>query len=606
MKRKWTTLKQIIGAYEEQKNVFLTLMNEEGRIVCVNANMKKTMHLKNPRKKSTSFFDFLHPAHFDSFKTAIRQSAECKKPAGMELYLKNGYYHPMKWQINYLGDEFRTPTYLCVGHMMVVNKTIELRDNSNKVNDLSTRLQEKEALFNQFMKHTPNLFWVVDDASTLVFANTTFYKFFSLDPAAATGQKLIHIIPSRAYKSLFGKHLQVFETNETGEFIEKAEWADGTNNVFRISLFPIQVNGSKKMIGGTAISLNDKYEAEKKLKQLNERLLLLTGASNDAIWEWDMQTGQIFRNDTLMNMIGYSNEAPRGLSWWLRRIHPEDRNRVSDKVRDTTEQNLQSWQDNYRFKCADGHYKYMQDKGYVVYENELPVKMIGSLQDVTGLKELEDQLVEEKMQRQKEISETVIKVQEKERTRIGHELHDNVNQILSTVKLFIDMIHPSKKEEKQFKEKTQEYLMMAIEEIRKLSKELVVPQLTHKGLVDSIFTLAEDMQMATGMRIRFTHDHDTELLSPGKKITLFRIVQEQLKNIIKHSRAKEVDIYLQRKENITQLVIRDNGIGFDSGQTHRGIGLSNIYERTRFYNGTVDIETTPGKGCILKVTIAGL
>lgn len=605
MKRKWTTLKQIIGAYEEQKNVFLTLMNEEGRIVCANANMKKTMHLKNPRKQNTSFFDFLHPAHFESFRNAIRQSAELKRPAGMELYLKNGYYHPMKWEINYLGNE-RSAAYLCVGHMMVDKKTIELRDNSNKVNDLSSRLEEKEALFNQFMKHTPNLFWVVDETSTLVFANHSFFNFFALDKTVATGQKLIHIIPPPAYKSLFSKHQEVFETNKVGEFIEKAEWADGTNNVFRISLFPINVNEKKKMIGGTAISLNDKYEAEKKLKELNDRLLLLTAATNDAIWEWDMQTGQIFRNDTLMDMIGYSNEAPRGLSWWLRRIHPEDRNRVSDKVRDTTEQNLQSWQDNYRFKCADGEYKYMQDKGYVVYENELPVKMIGSLQDVTGLKDLEEQLVEEKMQRQKEISETVIKVQERERTRIGHELHDNVNQILSTVKLFVDMIHPSKKEEKQFKEKTQEYLMMAIEEIRKLSKELVVPQLTQKGLVDSIFNLAEDLQIATGMRIRFTHDHDTEMLSPGKKITIFRIVQEQLKNIIKHSKAKEVDIFLQRKDNVTQLIIRDNGIGFDSSQTHRGIGLSNIYERTRFYNGNVDIDTSPGKGCTVKVTIAGV
>jgi PAS domain S-box-containing protein len=606
MKRKWTTLKKIIGAYEEQKNVFLTLMNEEGKIVCANANMKKTMHLKNPRKQTTSFYDFLHPAHFDSFRSAIRQSSEQRSPAGMELYLKNGYYHPMKWEINYLGEEFRTPTYLCVGHMLVDKKTIELRDNSNKVKDLSTRLQEKEALFNEFMKFTPNLFWVVDETSSLVFGNDSFCKFFKLNADVATGQKLIHLLPPLAFKSLFSKHQEVFESNEPTEFVEKAEWADGNDNVFHINLFPILVDDNKKMIGGTAISLNDKYEAEKKLKQMNERLLLLTGASTDAIWEWDMQTGQIFRNDALMNIIGYNNEAPRGLSWWLRRIHPEDRNRVSDKVRDTTEQNLQSWQDKYRFKCADGEYKYMQDKGYIVYENELPVKMIGSLQDISGLKELEDQLMEEKIDRQKEISETVIKVQEKERTRIGHELHDNVNQILSTVKLFIDMIHPDKKEEKQFKAKTQEYLLLAIEEIRKLSKELVVPQLTQKGLVDSIFVLAEDMQLTTGMRIRFTHDHDTELLSPGKKITLFRIVQEQLKNIVKHSQAKEVDIYLQRKDNITQLIIRDNGIGFDSGQTHRGIGLSNIYERTRFYDGNVDIQSEPGKGCILRVSIAGL
>ena len=109
--------------------------------------------------------------------------------------------------------------------------------------------------------------------------------------------------------------------------------------------------------------------------------------------------------------------------------------------------------------------------------------------------------------------------------------------------------------------------------------------------------------LSTVIKIRLTHDLENDLLSPGKKVTLFRIVQEQLKNIIKHSQASKVDIYLENKEGNTQLMIKDNGIGFDTKQTHSGIGLSNIYERTRFYNGTVDIQTSPGNGCTIVVTI---
>ncbi len=93
------------------------------------------------------------------------------------------------------------------------------------------------------------------------------------------------------------------------------------------------------------------------------------------------------------------------------------------------------------------------------------------------------------------------------------------------------------------------------------------------------------------------------MLSPGKKVALFRIVQEQLKNILKHSKANHVDIYLQCKNTDVQLTIRDNGIGFDTRQTQRGIGLSNIYERTRFYNGQVDIQTAPGKGCTVALSM---
>jgi signal transduction histidine kinase len=92
-------------------------------------------------------------------------------------------------------------------------------------------------------------------------------------------------------------------------------------------------------------------------------------------------------------------------------------------------------------------------------------------------------------------------------------------------------------------------------------------------------------------------------LSPGKKVALFRIIQEQFKNILKHSKASHIDIYLQCKDKDVQLTIRDNGIGFDPRQTQRGIGLSNIYERTRFYNGHVDIETSPGKGCTVALSM---
>lgn len=729
MKKKWSALKELISAYKQHDDIFLSLINEDGKIICANANMVKTLHLQNPRQVNTNFQDLLHPVNLNDFKTAIRTSAQRKSPCCIELYLKNGYYHPMKWEVNYLQPEpSNEEKFLCVGHRILDEKRIEqfnllgeknyqliveglnagvlfqdrkgeliaanqkaaemfnttlerlyqltnigslwntawdiqtedakpvsfdetpfmtaihtgqlqtevlvvrlrngehrwlqfssqpLFEENNYVpfavvsnivdltqeKKLSRQLKEREALFNVFMKQTPNLAWVVDEDGNLVFASESFYEYFGLNKNKSVDKNIGDLIPSVVAGALYEKHLQVLQTGVPVELVEKVKWANGTNFVFHINIFPIDGITSKKMLGGHAVNLADKFAAEKKLKEANERLLLLSRTTSDAIWEWDMQTGYIFRNDALMDMIGYQFEQTKGLSWWLRRIHPEDRNRVSDKVKDTTEKNLQSWEDEYRFKCADGNYKHMHDKGYVVYENGLPVKMIGSLQDVTGMKDLENQLMEEKLQRQKEISETVLRVQEKERTRIGHELHDNVNQILSTTKLFVDMLTPGSKEEKQIKQKSIEYLMMAIDEIRKLSKELVVPQLNQKGLVASIKTLIEDIHLSTEIKVKCTHDHENDLLSQGKKVTLFRILQEQLKNIIKHSKASKVDIFLQCKENDVQLLIKDNGKGFDPKQTHQGIGLSNIYERTRFYNGSVDIQTAPGKGCTLCVTM---
>jgi signal transduction histidine kinase len=203
----------------------------------------------------------------------------------------------------------------------------------------------------------------------------------------------------------------------------------------------------------------------------------------------------------------------------------------------------------------------------------------------------------------KDFSETLIEAQERERTRIGHELHDNINQILSVIKLFLNMLTPENENEKKIVTKSREYIFIAIEEIRKLSQELVVPQLIEKSLTGSIQRLVDDLSISSDIKIKFTHSDENELLSPGKKITIFRIIQEQLKNILQYSKAQHIEISLQYKGNLAELIIKDDGVGFDATQTRKGIGLSNIYERSRFYNGTVEVQTKPGEGCTLIVSI---
>jgi PAS domain S-box-containing protein len=222
-------------------------------------------------------------------------------------------------------------------------------------------------LFSVFMKNTPNLAWVVDEDANLVVASRAFYQHFNIDETNSEGRKMRELVPSEICDVLYKKHLQVLEKGEPVGLVEKLKWADGTTFIFHINIFPIRGVSGKKMLGGHAVNVAEKYAVEKQLRETNERLLLLSRASTNAIWEWDMQSGYIFRNDALMDMIGYPQEETKGLSWWLRRIHPEDRNRVSDKVKESTDAGQQSWEDEYRFKCADGTYKHMLDKGFLVY-----------------------------------------------------------------------------------------------------------------------------------------------------------------------------------------------------------------------------------------------
>ncbi len=630
MRKWWTDVRAIIGESNRQNNLFISLIDENGKIVCANANMLRNLHLKNPREVSSNFYDILYHAHHENFRKAIQSSYENSTPCSTELYLKNGHFHPMKWEINYLpGSDPESKTYLCLGYKEsreeglrkfkelchddpqlqgetlasneitadIFATTVEQLCHSNNL------LSEQESIVKAFLKMTPNLAWVVDDEERLVFASDAFFRMYGLSKERSPGMKMSALLPEVVYKTMYKIHIHVLESGKAieKELIEKL--ADGTNISFHLNVFPIQGSGGKKLLGGHAVNLANKHSVEKQLRDANDRLLNLSRANCNAVWEWDMQTGNVFRNEALLEMIGYPMEDTRGLTWWFRRIHPEDRNRVSDKVKETTEKKRHSWEDEYRFKCEDGQYKHIRDHGYVVYENELPVKMIGSLEDVTELRALENKLMEEKLQRQKELSETVFNVQEKERNRIGHELHDNVNQILSTVRLYLDMLTPFNKEEKALKVKTNKYLQLAIEEIRKLSKELVVCQMNGRGLAESVQTLVDDIHYSNVIKIKYSHDPEIELLQPAKKVTFLRIVQEQLKNILKHSQGKLIDISLRVVQDNVQLIIQDDGVGFDSKQTHQGIGLSNIHERTRFYEGHIDIQTSPGNGCKLEVTI---
>lgn len=472
----------------------------------------------------------------------------------------------------------------------------------SKEKKLEEEVRQRDKLFRTFKDNTPNLAWVVDENARLIYANKSFYKYLGLTEAVL-GYNMLEVVPKEIGVALHDKHIEVLETGIPLKTQEKAFLADGSELIFWISIFPIDNLEGNRMLGGEAINMTSRYKTEKQLQRVNDRLHYLSRITTDAVWEWDMQNGTIFRNEVLQGLVGLQQSGAKNLGWWLRRIHADDRRRVAFTIREALQNKKQNWECEYKFKKISGEYIVVLDRGYIIYENELPVKMIGSLHDVTKVKELEARLVEERIRRQKEITETIFVVQEKERTRIGHELHDNVNQILGTSKLFLDLLKTTSKKDANTKEKIQEYILTAIEEIRKLSKEMVTPQLKEKGLIASINTLVADLKATNVLNVLFGHQKEIERMSNGKKVALFRITQEQVKNTLKYSQAGNLTIDLKVVDNNVQLSISDDGIGFDISQTRRGIGLSNIYERTRFYNGEVTIESSPGRGCKMVIEI---
>lgn len=458
-------------------------------------------------------------------------------------------------------------------------------------------------IYQALLDYTPNYTWVMDENRKIVYSNKSLLHHFKND-GTVIHNGIVTSLPNQIMSIINANYAATCKNNETVKSIFKSSHADGSENVFQVTTFPFIGKNGEKFVGGEAINITASHHTEQEIKKINERLLYITHATSESIWEWNIRTGHIYRNMALHNMIGFQLENTQDLSWWFKRIHPDDRKKTKDNIDTVLAEKLQSWESEYRFLCADDTYKTIYDRGFVVYENNQPVKMIGSLQDISETKELEIKLIDEKLKKQKELAEAIINAQEEERTKIAHELHDNVNQLLTTAKLYVEMLKPVSGNDIMMVNKTKEIIMEALGEIRDISKNMTLPFLRDQGLAESIEELLEDIKVTRQYDIYFTFaGGEQENISEGKKIAIFRIMQEQLKNIIKHSQGRMIIVHLEFETNYVKLCVTDDGIGFDASEKRKGIGLSNIYDRVKLYDGTVELKTAPGKGCAITVII---
>jgi len=240
---------------------------------------------------------------------------------------------------------------------------------------------------------------------------------------------------------------------------------------------------------------------------------------------------------------------------------------------------------------------------WISYKSHPAVLVLAN--DVTERIQLEKELNEQRVNRQRQITEAVIEAQEKERTEIGKELHDNVNQILGASNLYINTAMTDEDMRQELLERSTELVSKAINEIRKISKSLITPGLREIGLIESIEDIIDDLRFARqDLQIELDLQNiSEEQIEDRRKLTLFRIVQEQLNNIVKHAKATRVLIRLSIEGTSTVLSVADNGVGFDPGSHRKGVGITNIMSRAELLNGKVEIATAPGDGCTLTVSM---
>lgn len=492
----------------------------------------------------------------------------------------------------------------------------------------------------------------------------------------------------------------------------------------------------KPCLIGMGLDITERKKAEKEIIAANQRFKLIAMATNDFVWDNYIEEGTIWWNDSYYSALGWKREinAPAA-DTWEKHLHPNDKERVLRELNKILYKSFKTvWTDEYRFEKSDGTYLNVLDRGYILRKPDgTPYRMLGSMTDITGLKEVEAELrlseqkyktlfssnpmplwmysledlrfidvneaavlhygysrdeflqmtikdirppaeqvrleqylsaankngiiaaghwqhikkdgtiitvdmfqhdtvydgrqvrlvlaidVTEKVKAEEALEKSnqdirrlakhLEEVREEERTGIAREIHDELGQQLTVLKMDISWL--SKKMEKQdvkVEERFREMIQViddTVKTVRRISSELRPSVLDNLGIIAAIEWQSGEFENRTGIKTNFNTD-STQLELPVKTANaVFRIFQESLTNIARHAGATKVDVLLNLQDNKLFLTIRDNGKGFDMEKIaeKKTLGILGMKERTLLINGEYNIKSKPGAGTTITLVI---
>ena len=367
-------------------------------------------------------------------------------------------------------------------------------------------------------------------------------------------------------------------------------------------------NSAGEPIRGIAVvrNITDQVLAQKLIQESHHRYELIGKATRDIIWEWNVNQNElIFWNDNLAQLLGYKNlEKIQSIEWKNALIHPDDLKKFSQKITSAFSAKKEVLTNEYRFLDAKGKYHYILDRSFIHYdENGLPIKVTGAMQDITDVRKLQEKLSEEAIFHQQQITEITIQTQEKEREEIGRELNDNINQLLAIAMVYLSVAKSDPDKSLDMVERSTEVVSNSIAEIRKLSRKLISPVLD-MGLDEAVGILISETKKQSGLTLDLiTSTFDPIRVPKHMQLMLYRVIQEQLNNIIKHSSASYAEIQLKQNAGQVSVCITDNGDGFKEEELNKGMGLRTIMSRAKLYNGKATITSMPGKGTTMEIRV---
>jgi two-component system sensor histidine kinase UhpB len=214
-------------------------------------------------------------------------------------------------------------------------------------------------------------------------------------------------------------------------------------------------------------------------------------------------------------------------------------------------------------------------------------------------------LIDQVETERRESARTALAAQERERTRIARELHDEVGQALTAVLLQLE--RTSRRADAPLRDEldeAREGLRTSLEDVREIARRLRPEALDDLGLASALAALTNDLARRTGVRVERRLAADLRALEPDEELVVYRVAQEALTNVARHSGAQQASVTLARTSarDVT-LTVRDDGCGFDAAVHARGTGLRGMRERAVLIGAALDVESRPGHGTTVRLRL---
>lgn len=336
-------------------------------------------------------------------------------------------------------------------------------------------------------------------------------------------------------------------------------------------------------------SVEDLKRVKQELEKSDERFTLAVEGTGLLIWDFNTQNKTINWFPKGCRLFDYEyNEIIPTIDFLLEHIHKDDKALLQGQIEHHKATREKIYFDA-RFYTKDKTLRWYRCHGAPVYQEGKVVRIVGTFNDIT-----------EQLHQDEKIVDAILETEDKERSRIAREIHDNLQQTMSTAILNLEKVRAesviSNEEEIKHFNIAYNYLKKAIQESRTLAHNLMPKVVSANGIVLAIQALISALEGTTDTKIHFYENLGSERVKLSVEMTLYRIVQESINNMIKHAEASQCTIQLLKHSDMIVLTIEDDGNGFDLNTQMNSFGLNSMKTRANAVGAYFQISSQKSKG----------